>query len=315
MPEPNSKKRHKEPSVSVVSATTITKDMAKDAFKAIRRIPPEQKEEMDWDQNGQPRRRSANELEGLLKESSSYAAAQWRIHSKDFSNKSMLDKVIKCVERAYFEENREYLYWASELYLYATNLLISSRELNPNNIKWANALATNADLCYDLWALKGCGGDEFRDLGIDVKYNKDLISYIAKMPSKEIHSMTEELESDLIKYKDRYAGNESTGQTKPNEAIRHIEEALYIKFEAMVCLSRGDLDNQLRAARLYTSAAETAISYGLADYGKELAKKAHEIFIAASDQQSKEGKAPSIDKPGTGDYVLFHDNLAKILSA
>ena len=307
------KHENKEPVIKIVSVRRPGRKAIKEAIRRLNDIPAEQRAKDAWNQNGRPRTRTDRELQRLEEEAFRYGQKEFYRHKSDFRDALKLAMLINTLVEAHFEEHRGYLYLSASLYQRAADFVLNPIQLNKNNVRWASSLTKKAKKSYIRWAATGYGGDEFRNLGGDINDVRERAFMISKLKENDLKDILNVIDSDMTKYGGKLRDFTPIPGMASN--INTVEDILIHKFKALLILKITGPERHAEAARILTMAAETALIYGSKEWSSELAKSAEAIYSRFSEWQERNGMTPDTQVPGTYDYALFNDNLAKVLKS
>ncbi len=300
----NMEKQNPEPTVKITGFQRVTED---DIKKALKLVPRSRMDQIIWEENGSPRKRTKKELEKVKKLLSEYSEKHLNPRKVDFKNNSAFKNIYNNILCAKHHEEIEYFFQAAHFYNEAAQEIIQSRDLSPRNLEWAAAMNSEARRCYDRWNSIGYGDDGFTEVGPGIYYTKERIDGIKKLSSEIIKEVNEAVDLHISKYQ---------GDLKTQGALRDIE---YYEFMALLNARMHPANEYNNVASLLIFGAESALESGSIAWAKELVDLARNAYSKYTQWQRMEGieedtqSSMSLSKdPRLHDHWLVYSRLKKI---
>ncbi len=221
-----------------------------------------------------------------------YARKAFYSHRVDFTDERSMVNVIWHLTFASYFENLNRSGMQRHWYVGAADSVLFSRELNTQNIKWANALIKKAEESYAI--MKSTYGGN-GDIHFELKEDARLIRGLSSLSTSDIEQVNNYIDSHISRF------------STPKIDDHALKVILDRELKGLLLVLQGDQGRFDRAATYLFVAAQELEKAGAKDWAKELIEKVKSVQNLYMDWRKVR-----INDPYAQDrrYILSNDNAA-----
>lgn len=307
--------------LSLSEVTQIKESDIKMALKEIARIPEERFAQLQWEDNGCPRKRSEQELAEARNKADSWARETMKQIEDRFADKEMVllskngtikmqhsDFILDQLREGRFYQNIAYGYSAAHHYLSAAwEMLYDRHNINDATLGLSAILLDMADGLYKNHIKKGFYDNEFAPLWEDLEVFKQRIDFLGGLSKEEINATNLKVDEQEAMYK---------GTVDSNEKLDSISNRL---FGSMIKLKYVEQSRLNCMAQEFAFLAETAIDAGSKEWGRKLLDDAKVLYKNYLDWHAAHGVViraeESVSIPADSnshDMYMVHKTIAMV---